>query len=187
MSFDNKHMTFLDTGIGSVTPGNFTNNASQWGTQSLSQMYGDGNAAGFMAGLNDPSRMQSQALPINGSVWNGDGYSFMPKESASKTNWLDPQGKWVQGAQLGLGALQIGAGIYSAVQQSKMNEFMRSYYKDQMSLQRADYTNTARAANEALAGKQERILSARGYATDSPEMQQGVSNYMSKWGAKETF
>ena len=98
----------------------------------------------------------------------------------------DKEGGWMEGAGLAISALQAGTGIYSAIQQAKMNDFMKSYYKDQMNLMRTDFANSARSANEALAGKQERILSAQGVATGSEEMEQGVAAHMAKWGAKET-
>ena len=132
-----------------------------------------GQAYGGTSFYNPASQFNSDALRTDGGQME---WGAMPKA----------EGNWVQGAKMGLSAIQTGMGIYSAINQSKINKFMQSYYKDQMNLMKTDFTNTAKAANESLAGKQERLLSAQGYAMGSEEMQQGVAGHMAKWGAKET-
>lgn len=135
----------------------------------------------FANGVNPA--LDSFSLFPHANKSSGTGFlsSFTPDQGLP-----EKQGGWMQGANLAIGALQAGTGIYSAIQQAKMNDFMKSYYKDQMNLMKTDFANSARSANEALAGKQQRTLSAQGYATDSEEMQQGVAAHMAKWGAKET-
>lgn len=96
-------------------------------------------------------------------------------------------GGWMEAGEFGLGVAKVGLGIYSALQQSKMNKFMRKYYGDQMELQKADFANNARSTNEALQERQARRLSARGQgAIGSATNQAGVSSYMDRWGVDET-
>lgn len=156
-----------------------TNNAFSF----LNGAYATGNTgySNFANGVN-PALGNFSLFP-NANKSSGTDFfsSFTPDQGLP-----EKQGGWVQGANMAISALQSGTGIYSALQQAKMNDFMKSYYKDQMNLMKTDFANSARSANEALAGKQQRILSAQGYATDSEEMQQGVAAHMAKWGAKET-
>lgn len=101
----------------------------------------------------------------------------------------DKLGGWSDKNGLGgmaLGAAEVGLGVYNALEQSKMNKFMRSYYGDQMDMMQADYTNNARSANEALSSRQQRIMSAQGIDPNSAEGKQGVAGYMDQWGAQET-
>lgn len=130
-------------------------------------------AYGGTSFYNPATKFNPDTLRTDGGTM---GYDGLPKA----------EGSWIKGAKLGLSAVQTGMGIYSAINQAKMNKFMQSYYKDQMNLMKTDFTNTAKAANEALAGKQERLLSAQGYSMGSQEMTQGVADHMAKWGAKES-
>lgn len=96
--------------------------------------------------------------------------------------WMDPQGK----GGLALGAAGIGLGVYNALEQAKMNKFMREeYYGPQMDLERTDFQNAARGTNEALSGRRERQLSAQGVVGD--ESKAAVGAYMDQWGVDETF
>lgn len=109
--------------------------------------------------------------------------------AATKSNSLFPnmEGKWMEAGEFGLGVAKVGLGIYSALEQSKMNKFMRGYYGDQIALQKADFANNARSTNEALSERQARRLSARGAGPiGSAANQAGVNQYMDKWGVDET-
>jgi len=97
------------------------------------------------------------------------------------------EGGWMKNAEFGLGVAKVGLDVYNAMEQSKMNKFMKSYYSDQMDMMKTDFTNAAKGANEALSSREERRLSAQGYAIGSEGMQQGVANTMARWGAKETL
>lgn len=96
--------------------------------------------------------------------------------------WLDKNGK----GGMALGAAQVGLGVYNAMQQTKMNKFMKKYYGNQMALEKADFTNSARSTNEALTRRRERQLSAQGIRVGSDESKQQVGSYMDKWGVDET-
>jgi hypothetical protein len=96
------------------------------------------------------------------------------------------EGEWLKPATFGLGVAKVGLGVYNALEQTKMNEFMRGYYGDQMELQQTDFANAAQGSNEALAAKQGRILSSQGMTTGTDANKKGVAEYMDKWGAQET-
>lgn len=98
----------------------------------------------------------------------------------------DKLGAWTKGAGMAVDVAQVGLGIYNAMEQSKMNKFMKSYYGDQMDLMKADYTNNARSANQALSWQRQQIDSAAGINPNSAEGQKMNADYMAQWGAKET-
>ena len=115
------------------------------------------------------------------SVWGGGANT-----SAAPT--APPvEGAWTKPAGFALGVAQVGLGTYTAMEQAKMNKFMRGYYGNEMARMGADFSNNAKSANENLAGRQERLLSARGIVAGSEESKAGVADYMKQWGAKETF
>lgn len=99
----------------------------------------------------------------------------------------DKEGGWIKYGNFGLDAARVGLGVYNALEQSKMNKFMRGYYGDQMALQKTDFANAAKSTNEALAARQGRILSAQGKITGTEENRAGVASYMDQWGVKETI
>ncbi|MCK5663634.1 MAG: hypothetical protein KAI17_09110 [Thiotrichaceae bacterium] len=96
------------------------------------------------------------------------------------------KGAWTDKASFGLGVAQVGLGAFNAYEQSKMNDFMRGYYGDQIALQTQDFSNNARSTNEALSSREERRLDARGIVAGSDESQAGVADYMNTWGVSET-
>ena len=118
--------------------------------------------------------------PGGGFEQNGYPMSSYDKQLPGK------EGGWIQPAQIGLGVARIGLDTYNAINQSKMNKFMQSYYGDQMELMKTDFANAARGANEALSSKQGRVLAASGVAAGTDAHRQGVADYMAQWGAKET-
>lgn len=99
----------------------------------------------------------------------------------------DINGDWMDGAKIGLGVAEVGLGVWNALEQSKMNKFMRGYYGDQMKMQRADFANNAKSANQSLEQQQKTALSAQGFGFDSAENKAGTASHMDKWGVKETF
>ena len=96
-------------------------------------------------------------------------------------------GDWMDGIGTGLKVAQVGLGVYSALEQAKMNNFMRGYYGDQMNMQRADFANAAKSTNEQMAQRQQNKLSAQGFSFNSAENKAGTEDYMKQWGVKETF
>lgn len=97
------------------------------------------------------------------------------------------EGSWIEPAQIGLGAAKIGLGVYNALEQAKMNKFMRGYYGDMMDMQRTDFSNAAKSTNESLAARARTRASAAGHTFDSTENKEMTSDYMKQWGVKETF
>lgn len=97
------------------------------------------------------------------------------------------EGGWTNAASAVADIGQVGLGIYSAMEQSKMNEFMKSYYGEEMARTRTDFGNVARSSNEALASRQQRVLSAQGDTTGTDVNREGVAAYMDEWGAQESF
>jgi hypothetical protein len=90
-------------------------------------------------------------------------------------------------ANFGLGAVQVGLGVFNALEQSKMDKFMRGYYGDLMDMQRTDFANAAKSTNTELAGRRERVLSSQGQTTGTPGNAAGVADYMKQWGVSESF
>jgi len=99
----------------------------------------------------------------------------------------EKMGAWSPVVGMGLDVAKVGLGIYNATQQKKMNDFMKSYYGNQMAMQKADFTNAARSTNQAIESQQRSRLSGSGVAADSEEMKQGLADTMSKWGVQETY
>jgi hypothetical protein len=97
----------------------------------------------------------------------------------------DVQGRWVDKGKFGLGVAEFGLGVYNALEARKMNKFMRGYYGDQMAMQRTDFANAARSANQALSSREERLASARGLTGTDREA--AVQSSMDKWGVDEDF
>lgn len=118
----------------------------------------------------------------------GIGVDSVP-DIASKTGGTgglpEMLGKWKTPVEMGVGIAQAGVGIYNAMEQSKMNDFMKSYYKGQEALQKSDYANAARSANEALSSRYGRQLDAQGITGAAHDQQQAA--YMDKWGADTSF
>lgn len=98
----------------------------------------------------------------------------------------DMGGTWMDGTKTILDVAKVGMGIYSALDQSKMNKFMRGYYGDQMALQTADFANNAKSTNASLEQRAQNKLSAQGFSFDSAENKAGTADYMKQWGVKET-
>ena len=96
-------------------------------------------------------------------------------------------GTWLEKGQFGLQAAGVGLGVWNALEQQKMNKFMRGYYGDQMDLQRSDFANNAKSTNAQIEQRERNRLSAAGFAFDSAENKQGTADAMAKWGVKETF
>ncbi|RLB94502.1 MAG: hypothetical protein DRH26_01060 [Deltaproteobacteria bacterium] len=99
----------------------------------------------------------------------------------------DVAGSWTDKGKFGLGVAKVGLGVYSALEQAKMNKFMRGYYGDQMDLQKADFSNMAKSTNEAMAARQQRISSAHGNAYDSEANKASVASHMDTWGVQENI
>ena len=99
----------------------------------------------------------------------------------------DMLGKWTKGADIGLKVASVGLGVWNAMEQQKMNKFMRGYYGDQMDLQRSDFANNAKSTNAQIEQRERNRLSAAGFGFDSAENKQGVADAMDKWGVKGTF
>ena len=95
-------------------------------------------------------------------------------------------GGWMEKGKFGLGVAQVGLGVYNALEQSKMNKFMKSYYGDQVALQTADFQNNARSTNEALTRRRERQLDSQGVVAGGAESSRQVGDYMKEWGVQET-
>lgn len=125
-----------------------------------------------------------------GTGFGADPSSFNLKTDADgfspDTGLPDKKGGWVGKAGLALGAVNAGIGIWGALEQSKMNDFMRSYYGDHIAIQRADFANAAKSTNEALTSKRERVLSAQGTTTGTDANKAGVADYMNQWGMQES-
>jgi len=146
----------------------------QFGVEAPSAATATGQFAGFGGG------------PNTSPYYGADIFKGGSGGGAPKTDLPFAEGKWATNAKLGLGAAQVGLGIYNAMEQSKMNKFMQSYYNTQMDLMKTDFSNAAKSSNEALHSREQRRLSAQGHDIDSQEMEQGVANTMARWGAKET-
>ena len=121
----------------------------------------------------------------NYQLGGGTAPPTMPGLNDGKTPEMG--GAWMKGANLALGGAQAGLGVWNALEQQKMNKFMRGYYGDQMNLQRSDFGNNAKMTNANLEQRERNRLSAAGYGFDSTENKQGTADYMSQWGVKETF
>jgi len=134
-----------------------------------------------------PSAYAASTPSLSTNTGFGEDFMSPVKDPASITKPPSVEGAWVKPAQIGLGVAQVGLGVYNALEQSKMNKFMRGYYGDQMDLQRADFTNNARSTNEALEARARTRASAAGHSFDSAENKAAVSSYMDQWGVKETF
>lgn len=166
--------------------GNFAEKTNQ-----IVQKYGAPNFMSPSYGVEAPSAGTGigQMDTSYSSSYKPDFSEFFQRgssDAAPKTEMPFAEGKWATNAKLGLGAAQVGLGIYNAMQQTKMNKFMQSYYNTQMDLMKTDFSNAARSSNEALHSREQRVLSAQGHDINSQEMQQGVADKMSRWGAKET-
>ena len=99
----------------------------------------------------------------------------------------DVMGQWTKGAGIAADIGGIGLGIYNAMETSKMNDFMRGYYGDQMDMQRTDFANMARSTNEEMASREQRRMSARGQLAGSAESEASIGAHMDQWGAEETY
>jgi len=121
--------------------------------------------------------------PVAGLNINGSSAPGGMPAAAGNGGWMDKNGK----GGMALGVAQVGLGVYNAMEQAKMNKFMRGYYGDQMAMQKTDFSNAAKSTNEALSARQGRILSAQGTTTGTAANQAGVNDYMKQWGVNEKF
>lgn len=96
----------------------------------------------------------------------------------------DAKGGWMDYGKMGLGALQVGTGIWNASLQNDQNKFMRQTTNEQMARQKTDFNNSVLAYNnEASAREGRRISGAQGIAYDDPRNVAGRADYMKTWGA----
>jgi len=117
-----------------------------------------------------------------------DASSNFGLDWASKSDTPGVLGKWIEPGKLALGFAQVGLGVKTALDQERMNKFMRSYYGDQMEMQKTDFANVAKSTNNELQAREARRLDAMGGpAIGSQENQDAVAKYMEQWGVKESF
>lgn len=136
---------------------------------------------GDVAGMNTGGDEGGFFSGFGGLINSAFGDTTTAADGTTKTS-----GAWTNAASAAASIGQVALGAYSAMEQSKMNDFMKGYYSDQMDLQKTDFSNAAKSANEALSAKQGRILSAQGKTTGTAANEQGVASYMDTWGSQET-
>jgi len=120
-------------------------------------------------------------------MWSGLGGVFSSDNPLSTKGKDDVAGSggmdaWGTGLQIA----EIGLGVWDAFEKQKMNKFMRGYYGDQIKLQSADFSNSARSTNEALEQRRSRQLSANGIDMHSSQGEETLGNYMNKYGVDES-
>lgn len=130
---------------------------------------------------------QSMNMPTTGAggLDLGDTFQFSGQSGslAAPTPPIpEVGGSWLEKGKLGLGAAQVGLGIYNALEQSKMNKFMKGYYGDQLEMQEKDFQNTVKSTNEGLSTRAGNKMSMLGYGVNSDEYKAGVADQMTKWG-----
>lgn len=128
----------------------------------------------------------SSSLSIGGPSTELSGINPDFASGAKTPGMPEMGGKWTAAAGIGLQFGKLGLDVYNALEQSKMNKFMKGYYGDQMDLQQADFTNNAKSVNASLEQREQNKASAAGYALNSSAMKTQVGNYMDKWGVQET-
>lgn len=125
---------------------------------------------GGAAGVNSAAASAANPLiPASGSTPGaGGGSSF----------------GWMDGLNLAKDIGGIGLGIWNGMQQQKVNDFMMKQAQASMDLQKTDFSNQARAANEVMAARQSRLYDAMGMGVrGSAANEKAVAAYMQKWGA----
>lgn len=136
--------------------------------------------ANFNSG-NGSSLLESSDRVGGSEGIGGGGLDFLGDDTPGK------EGAWTSGVGMALDVAGVGLDVYNALEQSKMNKFMRSYYGDQMDMQKTDFANAAKGTNEALAGRARTRASAAGHSFDSAENKAQTSSYMDQWGMQETY
>jgi len=125
-------------------------------------------------------QMMTPAAPIgNFDPATGD---FMGKSGAPALG-----GDWMKGANLALGGAQVGLGVWNALEQSKMNKFMRGYYGEEMARNKADFANNALVTNNQIEQQARNRASNAGFGFDSEESKKRTASHMDQWGVKGTF
>ena len=99
----------------------------------------------------------------------------------------DLMGKWTQGVGIAKDVAGIGLGVWNALETSKMNKFMKSYYGDQMDMARENFKSSARDYNQGLEWREKVRASAAGEEEGSDLMNERVNTAKEKYGASETF
>jgi len=138
---------------------------SDWLTSSSSTSYGD---------FTGTPAMTQPLTPANGPTF----------QNAAKQGPV-LGGGWMEGAGLGLQAANVGLGIYSALEQSKMNKFMRGYYGNEMARNKVDFNNNVTSTNAALEKQARTSASQNGFAFGSTENQAATAEAMNKWGVQK--
>lgn len=159
---------------------------AEWGKQPTASNFMSSNAANSGTVINTGSSMGSPnaALQFNQQGTPGAGISYGGARTPDSMPGV--KGAWVDKANFGLGVAQVGLGVYNAMEQSKMNKFMRSYYGDQIAMMKTDFTNAAKDANSRLQWQQQERIASQGQDPNSDASKQATADYMAQWGAKET-
>jgi hypothetical protein len=129
----------------------------------------------------------SNSLSIGGpsTELSGINPDFAP---GAKTPGIpDMGGKWMDGANIGLGFAKVGLDVYNALEQSKMNKFMKGYYGDMMDMQKSTFENEAKITNASIAQREQNKQSAAGNAFGTAASDAAVAATLDKWGVKGTF
>jgi hypothetical protein len=139
---------------------------------------------------------------------NGDAQSASPLDTPSslgattdfgfdtKLTSVDPSlsaepvrpglgGGWTSGVGTASQIANVGLGIYSALEQSKMNQFMRGYYGNEMARNKADFNNNVTSTNAALDKQARTSASQNGFAFGTAGNNAAAADAMSKWGVQK--
>ena len=121
----------------------------------------------------------------NYQLGGGTATPTMPGLNDGKTPEMG--GAWMKGANLALGGAQVGLGVWNALEQQKMNKFMRGYYGEEMARNKADFANNALVTNNQIEQQARNRASNAGFGFDSEESKKRTASHMDQWGVKGTF
>jgi hypothetical protein len=115
-----------------------------------------------------------------------NGYNLgTPSLNTEGVKTPDMGGGWMSDIGTGLKVAQVGLGVYNAMEQSKMNDFMKGYYGNEMARNKVDFNNAVDDANSRRELRAENKASAAGFAFGSDESKNRIASDMSQWGAKK--
>lgn len=150
-----------------VGMGNLPDISSMYTAPSTTDLFGTPNTLGGFTQLPDGMKLGAP-----------DGYI---DPTATGNSMFDMKGA----GGFALGALNTGISGFGTWMNAKNQKFMQNYYGDQMALQKADYANNARSANERLLSNQQTFLNSQGLDYNTGAGKEQLDSYMAKWGANE--